>query len=168
MMTNMRARPRERCARIALSVLENRQTGGGCVGGLLTCPRNAPLTKDGGAASTSCGGKTAAGKIAATKLKHLSAHATAPLQSSEVQQGMSTCSDTDISTGFVETATPPLAGTTATERAIRAARIVRTTTMPQTIRRYGSGVNHHPMTARKTKGPREARGLFFCDVFVDD
>src|SRR5450759_1289551 len=34
-MTRMSARPREHCARVALSALEKRQTGGGCVGGLL-------------------------------------------------------------------------------------------------------------------------------------
>ena len=122
----MSARPREYCARVAPLALENRQTGGGCVGGLLTCPCNSPSTKDGGAASTKCGSETVAGKMAPTKLKHLSAQVMEPLQSSGVQQGMSALSDIDISTGFVETAAPPIAGTMATDMAIKAARIVRT------------------------------------------
>jgi hypothetical protein len=122
----MSALPREHCARVAPLAMENRQTGGGCVGGLLTCPYNSPSTKDGGAASTKSGNETVAGKIAPTKLKHLSAQVMEPLQSSGVQQGMSALSDIDISTGFVETAAPPIAGTMATEMAIRAARIVRT------------------------------------------
>jgi hypothetical protein len=42
---------------------------------------------------------------------------------------MSLLSGIDISTGVVETAAPPVAGTTATETAITAARIVRTATI---------------------------------------
>jgi len=116
-------------ARVAPSALENRQTGGGWVGGLLTCPCNSLSTKDGGAASTKCGSETVAGKIAPTKLKHLSAQVMEPLQSSGVQQGMSALSDIDISTGFVETVASPVAGTMATENAIRAAKTVRTISM---------------------------------------
>src|SRR5450759_5973476 len=87
-MTRMSARPRDHCARVALSPSEKRQTGGGCVGGLLTCPRNVSSTNAGGAPSTKCDSESAAGNIAATKLKRLSAHATEPLQSSEAQQGI--------------------------------------------------------------------------------
>jgi hypothetical protein len=45
------------------------------------------------------------------------------------QHGMSAGLAIDISTGFVEMAAPPVAGTVATEIAITAARIVRTTSM---------------------------------------
>jgi len=61
---------------------------------------------------------------------HLSAHATEPLELSwslqPGQHGMSALSGIDISTGFVEAVAPPVAGTMATEMAIRAARIVWT------------------------------------------
>jgi hypothetical protein len=63
--------------------------------------------------------------MAPTKLKHLSAQVMEPLQSSGVQQGMSALSDIDISTGFVEPAAPPIAGTMATEIEIRPARMAR-------------------------------------------
>jgi predicted YcjX-like family ATPase len=82
-------------------------------------------TKDGGAAFITRDIKTDAGKVAPTKLKHLTAHAMDPLQSLAAQQGMSALSAIDISTGFVETTAPPVAGTRATETAIRAAKIVR-------------------------------------------
>jgi hypothetical protein len=48
-----------------------------------------------------------------------------PLQSSGGQHVMSAWSAIDISTGFVETAAPPVAGTMATEMAIKAAKIER-------------------------------------------
>jgi len=61
---------------------------------------------------------------------HLSAHATELLELSwslkPGQHGISALSGIDISTGFVETAAPPVAGTMATEMAISAARIGRT------------------------------------------
>jgi hypothetical protein len=46
-------------------------------------------TKDGGAAFITRHIKTDAGKVAPTKLKHLTAHAMDPLQSLAAQQGMS-------------------------------------------------------------------------------
>ena len=71
-----------------------------------------------------------AGRTAPTKLMHLSAHATELWEPSwslqHGQQGMSTLPSTDISTGFIETAAPPVAGTKAIEFAIRATIIVRT------------------------------------------
>lgn len=76
---------------------------------------------------------TITGRTAPTKLMHLSAHAAELLELSwslqHGQQGMSVLSGIDISTGDVETAAFPTAGTTATEMAIRVARIVRTATI---------------------------------------
>ena len=66
-----------------------------------------------------------AGKITATKLKHLTAHAIEPLQSSGGQHGVSELPAIDISTGFEEMVAPPVTGTRATEMAIKAAKIAR-------------------------------------------
>jgi len=53
-----------------------------------------------------------------------------PLPSSDGgQHGMSAWSVIDISTGFVETLAPPVAGTMTTEKAIQMARIVRANVM---------------------------------------
>jgi len=87
------------------------------------------------AASMRCGwGTTIAGRTAPTKLMHLSGHATELLELSwSLQSGqhcMSALPGIDISTGFVVTAAPPLAGTMATEMTIRAVRIARMKNMP--------------------------------------
>ncbi len=111
--------------------LKNRQTGGGCVGGLLACPRSASSTKDGKAASTWHGWVTTnAGRTTPTKLMHFRAHASELLELScslqHGQQGMSALPSIEISTGMVEIAAPTVAGTMATEMAIRAANMTRT------------------------------------------
>jgi hypothetical protein len=84
-----------------------------------------PFAKDGGDQSTTRKKTTANGNIAPMMLKHLSAHAIEPLQSSVAQQGISALFGIDISMGFAETTASPFAGTRATEIAIRAAKIVR-------------------------------------------
>jgi hypothetical protein len=117
------------CARRTVSFSEIRQIGGGCAGGLMW-PCNALTPRDGGGPSAIGERTTGGGNIAATKLRHLNAHATEPLLSSVAgQHGMSAGLAIDISTGFVKMAAPPVAGTVATEIAITAARIVRTTSM---------------------------------------
>jgi hypothetical protein len=123
-------RDRASVARVALSASENRQTGGGCVGGLLTCPCKVSSIKDGGSPSTRYGWVASInGRTAPTKLMHLSAHASELLELSwslqHGQQGVSALSDIDISTGLAEMAAPPVAGTMATEMAIKTARIAR-------------------------------------------
>jgi hypothetical protein len=140
---------------------ENRQPGGGCVGGLLACPRSASFTKDGGAASTRCGrATTIAGKTAPTKLTHLSAQAIELLELSwslqHGQHGMSALSGIDISTDFVEMVAPPVAGTIATEIAIRAARTVRTISMRENYQAMSVGGQQLPSWF----GPFSARQLF--------
>jgi hypothetical protein len=62
--------------------------GGGCVGGRIW-PCKVPSEKDCGGPSTIFGSGIAAGNTMATKLKHLSAQAMDPLQSSGGQHGMS-------------------------------------------------------------------------------
>jgi hypothetical protein len=84
----MGARLRAHCALVAVSLSENRQIGGGCVGGV-TWPYKMPAEKDCGGPSIKCGSGIAAGNIAATKLKHLKAQAMDPLQSSGGQHGVS-------------------------------------------------------------------------------
>lgn len=95
------------------------------------CSRSTLPTKDGGVASTKCSSvSTIAGRTAATKLMHFSAHATELLELSWSlqlgQHGMFALSGIDISTGVVGTAVRPVAGIAATEMAIRAVRTVRT------------------------------------------
>src|SRR5262249_42530183 len=76
-------------ARRTVSFSEYGQIGGGCVGGII-CPCKVASAKDGGRPSAICARLTAAGNIAATKLRHLNAHAVESLCSSEGgQQGMS-------------------------------------------------------------------------------
>ena len=94
------------------------------MGGLIW-PCRMPFAKDGGDPSTIRKTTTATGTIAATRLKHLSAHVIDPLQSSGAEQGISALSGIDISMGFAEITAPPFAGTRATEIAIRAAKMVR-------------------------------------------
>jgi hypothetical protein len=76
---------------------------------------------------------------------HLSAQAADPLELSwslqHGQHGMSALPDIDISTGIVEMFSAPIAGTAATEMAIRAARIARGITMRGTIELSQLGVN---------------------------
>jgi hypothetical protein len=78
------------CARATpVSFSEDRQIGGGCVGGLMW-PCKVQSEKDGSGPSAMCERTIAAGNIVAKKLKHLSAHAMEPLQSSGGgQHGMS-------------------------------------------------------------------------------
>ena len=71
-----------------VSFSENRQIGGGCIGGLIW-PCKVGSEKDCGITSTAYGSETAAGKVMPTKLKHLRAQAIEPLQSSGAQQDMS-------------------------------------------------------------------------------
>jgi hypothetical protein len=59
---------------VCKSASEDRQTGGGCVGGLMTCSRNASINENSGTASAICGSDTFAGKIAPKTLMHLIAH----------------------------------------------------------------------------------------------
>jgi thiazole synthase ThiGH ThiG subunit len=67
-----------------------------------------------------------AGNITATKLRHLNAHATEPLASSDGgQHGISACSTIAIWVGLAETTMVPVAGAKTTETAIKAARISR-------------------------------------------
>jgi hypothetical protein len=126
----MQVRDREHCARVALSAFsEIRQIGGGCAGGL-TWPCNALTQRDCGGTSTTGERTTGAGNIAATKLRHLKAHATELLLSSGAgQHGMSAGLAIAISIGFVEMVDPPVAGTTATEIATTTVRIVRAVSM---------------------------------------
>jgi hypothetical protein len=113
---------------------EDRQTGGGCVGGLFVRPRNLSFVNDRGTASTMYRSVTTVdGKNTPTKLMHLSAHATELLELSwslqHGQQGMSTLAGIDISAGFTEIAAAWVAGTKATETATRTAKNVRTLIM---------------------------------------
>jgi len=76
-------------ARRTVSFSEDDQIGGGCVGGIM-CPSKVTSAADGGKSSAIRVRLTAAGNIAATKLRHLNAHAVESLCSSEGgQQGMS-------------------------------------------------------------------------------
>jgi hypothetical protein len=85
---------------------------------------------DGGGTSTIGESTTGAGNIAATKLRHLNAHATEPLLSSGGgQHGISAGLAIAISMGFVEMPVPPVAGTTANEMATANARIARAVSM---------------------------------------
>jgi hypothetical protein len=78
-----------------------------------------------------------------TKLMHLSAHATEilelPWSLQHVQQGMSTLAGIDISADFTEIAAARVAGTKATETAIRTAKNVRTLIMRDYYRAVHAG-----------------------------
>jgi hypothetical protein len=65
-----------------------------------------------------------------------------PLQSSGGQHGMSAWSAIDISTGFVEMAAPPVAGTMAREMAIKAVKIVRAKAMANYQAMWREGQRH--------------------------
>lgn len=138
-MTGMSAQPRAHRARAAHHRAKERQTGGGCVGGLGTCPCKVPLLTGAGAASIECGDQIAAAKMAPTNLKHLYAHASELLQSSDGQQGMLPWPGIDISTGVVDTAATPVAGRVVTDMAIRTARIVRAATIGKLSAACGDG-----------------------------
>ena len=93
-------------------------------------PYKVPSEKDCGGPSIICDSGIAAGNIAAMKLRHLNAHVTEALPSSGGQHGMSARSAIDISTDFTDMATP-VAGTVATEMAIKAAKIARAKAMAE-------------------------------------
>jgi hypothetical protein len=93
------------------------------------------------------------GRNKPTKLMHLSAHATEFFEISwslqHGQQGTSALPGIDISIGFIDAAAPPVAGTKATEIAIRAAKIVRTILM----RKYYRAVHAGGQQSRAWCGP---------------